>query len=131
MLTDPIADMLTRIRNALQSRHEVVEVPFSKIKLEILKILEKEGYVRKSDLISDGSKSKILVQLKYQINQEPVISSLHKVSRPGRRVYVGCEEIRPVFGGYGLSVLSTSKGVLSDKQAKEAKVGGELLCTVW
>jgi small subunit ribosomal protein S8 len=131
MMTDPIADMLTRIRNAIQSQKEMVEVPFSKVKLGILKILQQEGYVRSAQVAMDGQKGKIQVALRYGSKKEPVITDLNRVSRPGRRVFVGYNDIKPVFGGLGVSVLSTSKGLMTDKQAKESKMGGELLFTVW
>ncbi len=131
MMTDPIADMLTRIRNGIHAKKEVVEIPFSKLRLGILKILKKEGYVGSITETSDQSKSKILVTLRYDSQKEPVITSLQRVSRPGRRVYVSYQDVKPVLGGMGLSVLSTSKGLMSNGEAKENKIGGELLCTVW
>ena len=131
MINDPIADMLTRIRNGMRAQKEVVEVPFSKLKMEVLKILQSEGYVRSAEEVTDGKKAKILVTLRYAGKKEPVITDLKRVSKPGRRVFVGYEDIRPVFGGLGLAVLSTSKGLMSDKKARENKVGGELLFTVW
>jgi small subunit ribosomal protein S8 len=131
MMTDPIADLLTRIRNAIHAKHEVVEVPYSKLKLELLKLLEQEGYLRSINVVSEGSSGKILVTLRYTPKKEPVISHLQRISRPGLRVYVGYDEIKPVLSGMGIAVLSTSKGLMTDKQAKENKVGGELLCSVW
>lgn len=131
MMTDPIADMLTRIRNGIHAKKEVVEIPFSKLRLGILKILKKEGYIGSITETSDKSKSKILVTLRYDSQKEPVITSLQRVSRPGRRVYVNYQDVKPVLGGMGLSVLSTSKGLMSNGEAKENKIGGELLCTVW
>ncbi len=130
-MTDPIADMLTRIRNGIHAKKEVVEIPFSKLRLGILKILKKEGYVGSITETSDKSKSKILVTLRYDSQKEPVITSLQRVSRPGRRVYVNYQDVKPVLGGMGLSILSTSKGLMSNGDAKENKIGGELLCTVW
>lgn len=131
MMTDPISDMLTRIRNGIHAKKEVVEIPFSKLRLGILKILKKEGYVGSITETSDQSKSKILVTLRYDAQKQPVITSLQRVSRPGRRVYVSYQDVKPVLGGMGLSVLSTSKGLMSNGEAKENKIGGELLCTVW
>lgn len=131
MMTDPISDMLTRIRNGIHARKEVVEVPFSKIKLGVLKILEEEGYVRTVNLVSQGPNSKILVTLRYNPNRDPAISTLDRVSKPGRRIYLGYREIKPVLSGLGILVLSTSKGLMSDKKAKEQKLGGEVLCSVW
>ena len=131
MMTDPISDMLTRIRNGIHARKEVVEVPFSKIKLAVLKILEEEGYVHTVNLVSQGPSSKILVTLRYTPSREPVISNLDRVSKPGRRIYLGYREIKPILSGLGVLVLSTSKGLMSDKKAKEYKLGGEVLCSVW
>ncbi len=131
MMTDPISDMLTRIRNGIHAKKEVVEIPFSKLRLGILKILKKEGYIGSITETSDQSKSKILVTLRYDAQKQPVITSLERVSRPGRRVYVSYQDVKPVLGGMGLSVLSTSKGLMSNGEAKENKIGGELLCTVW
>jgi len=131
MINDPISDMLTRIRNGMRAQKEVVEVPFSKLKIAVLKILQSEGYLRAAEEVTDGKKSKILVTLRYVGKKDPVITDLKRVSKPGRRVFVGYEEIRPVFGGLGLAVLSTSKGLMSDKMARENKVGGELLFTIW
>jgi len=131
MMTDPISDMLTRIRNGIHAQKDVVEVPFSKIKLSVLKILEEEGYVRSVNLVSQGPGSKILVTLRYTPSREPVISTLDRVSKPGRRVYMGYREIKPILSGLGVLILSTSKGLMSDKKAKEHKLGGEILCSVW
>ncbi len=131
MMTDSISDFLTRIRNGLHARHEVVEIPYSKLKLAIAKILEQEGYVRSASSVTDSRGGKILVTLRYTSKREPVITELKRVSKPGRRVYLGYEKIKPVLSGMGLSIVSTSKGIMTDKQAKESKMGGELLCTVW
>lgn len=131
MMTDPISDMLTRIRNGIHAHKDVVEVPYSKIKLSVLKILEEEGYVRSVNLVSQGPSSKILVNLKYTSERESVISNLDRVSKPGRRIYLGYKEFKPVLSGMGVLVLSTSRGLMSDKKAKEHKVGGEVLCSVW
>ena len=131
MMTDPVADMLTRIRNAIHAKREVVEVPFSKLKMGLVKLLEREGYLHTSSVAEDGKRGKILITLRYTQTKEPVINQVRRVSKPGRRVYVGYSEIKPVLGGMGTAILSTSKGLLTDKQAKEAKIGGELLCTIW
>ncbi len=131
MITDPIADMLTRVRNAIHAKKERVEVPYSKLKHELCKILEKEGYVRGSDLVWDGNKGKLSLTLRYSASREPVLTSLRRISKPGRRVYVASEKIKSVLGGMGVAVLSTSKGLMTDKQAKEAKLGGEVLCHLW
>ncbi|MBF0492015.1 MAG: 30S ribosomal protein S8 [Deltaproteobacteria bacterium] len=131
MMTDPVADMLTRIRNAVGSKHERVELPHSLFKLGVLKVLEEEGYVRSVSVISEANKSRIVVTLKYGSQKEPMISFLKRVSKPGRRVYAHCDALKPVLGGLGLSIISTSKGVMSDKKAKESKLGGEIVCTIW
>lgn len=135
-MTDPIADMLTRIRNAVQSRHTRVDVPASKLKLEIARILEAEGYIAGFKLIdnpaSPASPQKVVrLSLKYGPRGERVISGLERVSRPGRRVYFGREAVPTVLGGLGTSILTTSQGVMTGKQATQAGVGGEVLCNVW
>lgn len=130
-MTDPIADMLTRIRNALTAKHESVEVPASNMKKEIAKILLSEGFVQDVKFEEDGVQGKIVVTLKYGPRKEKVISGLKRVSRPGLRVYAGCTELPRVLGGMGIAVLSTSRGIMTDKQARKANVGGEVLCYVW
>ena len=130
MLTDPIADMLTRIRNAARVKAEKVDMPASKLKLEIAKILKEEGFIRAYKVIKDRKQGILRVNLKYA-EGEPVITGIQKVSKPGRRVYVGSEEIPRVMGGVGLAILTTPKGVLSDKVCRKENVGGELLCNVW
>ncbi len=130
MLTDPIADMLTRIRNAARIKAEKVDIPASKLKLEIAKILKEEGFIRAYKVIKDRRQGILRVNLKYA-DGEPVITGLEKVSKPGRRVYVGSQEIPRVMGGVGLAILTTPKGVLSDKVCRRENVGGELLCHVW
>ncbi len=131
MMTDPISDLLTRIRNAISAEREIVEIPYSKMKLELVKVLEREGYIRSHTVAQDGSVGKVLVTLKYTPKKKAVISYLQRVSKPGRRVYRGYQKIKPVLGGMGISVLSTSQGLMTDKQAKEAKIGGEWLCSIW
>ncbi|GAB7387282.1 30S ribosomal protein S8 [Bacillaceae bacterium] len=131
VMTDPIADMLTRIRNANAVRHEVVEVPASKIKKEIARILKEEGFVRDVEYIDDNKQGIIRIYLKYGPNNERVITGLKRISKPGLRVYAKSSEIPRVLGGLGIAVLSTSKGVMTDKQARQAKVGGEVLAYVW
>ena len=130
-MTDVIADMLTRIRNALLAKHETVEIPASNMKKAIAEILLKEGYV--SDVkIEDGNvQGKIVITLKYAANGQKVISGLKRISKPGLRVYVGFEEIPQVLGGLGIAILSTSKGVMTDKEARKAHQGGEVLAYVW
>ncbi|MFO0647782.1 MAG: 30S ribosomal protein S8 [Polyangiales bacterium] len=132
MLTDPISDMLTRIRNATMARHERVSVPASRLKRAVAEILASEGYVSSVQTESgdDGRESLTLV-LKYGRDRAPVIEGIRRVSRPGRRVYVACDDIAKVRSGLGISVLSTSRGVMSDREARKQGVGGELLCEVW
>ena len=131
-LTDSIADMLTRIRNAAAASLEQVAMPHSKLKAEIARILKQEGYVRDFavEKEKDGTHKQILITLKYSA-KGPVIVGLKRISRPGRRVYVGSDDVPRVLGGMGVSVLSTSRGLMTGREAKKQKVGGELLCTVW
>lgn len=130
-MTDSIADMLTRIRNATRARHEVVEVPASKLKTAIAQLLKDEGYIRDFHSVDYKGQGKILINLKYTGKKQPIIAGLKRVSKPGRRVYVKYSEIKPVFNGLGLAILSTPRGVVTDKAAREMKVGGELLLNVW
>ncbi|MDA8174397.1 MAG: 30S ribosomal protein S8 [Nitrospiraceae bacterium] len=130
MLTDPIADMLTRIRNSARIRAEKVDIPASRMKLEIAKILKEEGLIRAYKVIRDKRQGVLRINLKY-VDGESVITDLQKVSKPGRRIYVGWKEIPKVMGGVGLAVLTTPAGVLSDKTCRKDKVGGELLCYIW
>jgi len=130
-MTDPIADMLTRIRNANMANHERVEVPASKIKSEIARILHEEGYIRNYRFIEDNKQGILRLYLKYGENEEKVITNLKRISKPGRRIYVNSKDIPRVRGGLGTAILSTSKGVMTDKQCKEANVGGEVLCYIW
>jgi small subunit ribosomal protein S8 len=131
VMTDPIADMLTRIRNANLVRHESLEVPASKIKREICEILKREGFIRDAEYIEDGKQGIIRIFLKYGKNNERVITGLKRISKPGLRVYAKHNEIPRVLRGLGIAILSTSKGVMTDKEARQAKVGGEVLCYVW
>ena len=130
-ITDPIADMLTRIRNAGSARHETVDVPNSKMKKAIAEILLEEGYIKSFQLIDDGTQGVIRVTLKYGPGKEKVISGLRRVSKPGLRVYVGADELPRVLRGLGIAIVSTSKGVMTDKAARAAHVGGEVLAFVW
>jgi small subunit ribosomal protein S8 len=130
-MTDPIADMLIRIRNAAQARHKRVDVPASKLKLEIARILLKERFIANYKFVEDGPQGTIRIYLKYTPDEEPVINGLERVSKPGLRRYCTATEIPRVFGGMGVSILSTSRGVLSGREARQVGVGGELLCTVW
>jgi small subunit ribosomal protein S8 len=131
-MTDPIADMLTRIRNGIQSHHERVELPASKLKVEIARILKSEGFIRNYNLAQkDEPQGTLRIDLKYAANGEPVIHGIERISRPGRRVYRNKQEIPSVLGGLGLAIVSTSKGVLSGQEAVKSGVGGEVLCQVW
>lgn len=129
--SDPIADMLTRVRNAMQARHPKVDVPASKLKMEIARILREEGYILNYKLAEEGAKRTIKIYLKYNPNNTPVISKLERVSRPGCRVYVGSKDIPKVLGGLGISILTTPQGVMTGRNARKENVGGELLCQVW
>lgn len=130
-ITDPVADMLTRIRNAIAARHDTVDVPSSGMKKAIADILLQEGYIRNFQLVEDGNQGIIRIILKYGPNKEKTISGLRRVSKPGLRVYAGAEELPRVLHGLGISIISTSKGVMTDKKARELNVGGEVLAFVW
>jgi small subunit ribosomal protein S8 len=130
-ITDPIADLLTRIRNAQRANHEQVEIPASKLKLEIVRILAEERFIKGYQQVADDKQGTIRVQLKYGSRREPVITNLKRVSKPGLRVYKNSDELKRVLGGMGIAIISTSKGVLTDSQARKAHVGGEVLCEVW
>ena len=131
LVNDPIADMLTRIRNALIARHEEVIIPASNMKKSIAKILLDEGYIKSVDYIDDGLQGKIKIALKYAQGKESVIKGLKRISKPGLRVYAKNEEIPKVLGGLGIAIISTSKGVMADKAARAAGVGGEVLAFIW
>ena len=131
MLTDPIADMLTRIRNANSARHDTVDVPASNMKKSIAQILLDEGYIKAFQVVEDGTQGVIRITLKYNAGKEKVISGLRRVSKPGLRVYVGADELPRVLRGLGIAIVSTSKGVMTDKAARAAHVGGEVLAFVW
>ena len=130
-ITDPIADMLTRIRNANASKHESVEIPASNMKKQIAQILVDEGYIKSYNIIDDGKQGIIKVLLKYGPNKSLVIRGIKRVSKPGLRIYVGSEEIPKVMRGLGVAIVSTSKGIMTDKAARKANVGGEVLAFVW
>ncbi|OUQ78354.1 30S ribosomal protein S8 [Flavonifractor sp. An100] len=130
-ITDPIADMLTRIRNANNAKHDTVDVPASNMKKAIAQILLEEGYIKNFQLIDDGTQGVIRITLKYGAGKEKVISGLRRVSKPGLRVYAGAEELPRVLRGLGIAIVSTSKGVMTDKKARQAHVGGEVLAFVW
>jgi len=130
-MTDPIADMLTRIRNAFRASHDLVDIPSSKLKINIAKVLKSEGYIKNFKIISDGRHRHIRIFLKYDEKGSSVIGGLMRVSKPSCRVYKGYDEIPKVLNGYGVNIVSTSKGLLADAQARKMKVGGEILCLVW
>ncbi len=131
VLTDPIADMLTRIRNANMAEKKVVQMPHSKMKSEIARILKAEGFIKDYTMENDGGKSILNVFLKYTIDREPVIQGLRRISKPSCRKYVNAEEVPRVLGGIGTAILSTSSGVMTDNEAREKHVGGEVLCYIW
>jgi small subunit ribosomal protein S8 len=131
MFTDPIADMLTRVRNAIRARHPKVDVPASKLKIEIARILKEEGYIANFKVAEEGTKKTIKIYLKYGPDNEPIISAIERVSRPGCRVYVGRLEIPRVLGGLGINILTTARGVMTGRDAHREKIGGEILCRVW
>ncbi|MBS1877787.1 MAG: 30S ribosomal protein S8 [Acidobacteria bacterium] len=130
-MTDPVADMLTRVRNAINARHPKVDVPASKLKTEIARILKEEGYILNYKLTEEGAKKFIRIYLKYTPGNVPVISRIERVSRPGCRVYVGSKEVPRVLGGLGVNILTTPRGVMSGASARKEGVGGEVLCQVW
>ena len=131
MMTDPIADMLTRIRNALKARFEKVEIPSSSIKVNIAKILKDEGYITNFHVVQDGKQGMLVVSLKYGEKGDPVIAELIRLSKPSRRVYVNKGNVPKIRNGMGVAVISTSKGIVTDTVARQQGVGGELLCSVW
>ena len=132
-MTDPIADMLTRIRNASRARHQKVAVPWSRVKENILKVFVQEGYVKdyKKVKAAEGAGEELIVQLKFDRDNRPIILGLKRVSRPSLKVYVGAQQLTPIRNGLGINILSTSKGILVDREAQRANVGGEVLCSVW
>ncbi len=130
-MTDPIADMLTRIRNALIVKHDVVEVPASNMKKEIARLLLQEGYITSYEIVEQEVQSKIVITLKYGPNGEKVINGLKRVSKPGLRIYAGHDELPKVLGGLGIAIISTPKGVMTDKEARKANHGGEVLAYIW
>jgi len=129
--TDPIADMLTRVRNASQAKHTTVEMPFSKIKLALAKILEQEGYIAGFEIREDGKRKILQLQLKYDAQRRPVVSGLRRVSRPGLRVYAGMHDIPRILGGVGTVVVSTNRGVMTGREARRRHLGGELIAEIW
>jgi small subunit ribosomal protein S8 len=131
MMTDTIADMLTRIRNAASARHERTTVPFSKLKFALAKILEREGYVLSVEQASDSGKPSIDIKLKYDVSKKPAITSIKRISTPGRRVYKSVSEIPHVLNNYGISIISTPAGLMTNREAKKNNVGGEIVCEVY
>jgi len=130
-MTDPIADLLTRIRNAQLAKHDRLELPASKLKLELCQLLKDEGYIDNIEVLEGSPSEQIRIYLRYSKGGKPAITRMQRVSRPGRRVYRGADDLRPVLNGLGTSVLSTSKGLLTDTQAREQRIGGEVLCEIW
>ena len=131
-MSDPIADMLTRIRNANTAKHDTVDVPSSKMKLAIAQILLEEGYIKKYDIVEEGNFKTIRITLKYNADKtERIISGIKRISKPGLRVYAGKEDLPKVLGGLGIAIISTNQGVITDKKARELQVGGEVLAFVW
>ena len=131
MMTDPIADMLTRIRNAVRVEKSHVDIPLSKVKRGLAEVLKREGYIWDWEEVESTPVKHIRILLKYGPNGERVIQNIKRVSKPGRRVYSGAAKLRPVLGGLGISVISTSRGVISDREARQRRLGGEVLCEVW
>jgi len=129
-MTDSIADMLNQIKNAQILSYEEVKIPFSKLRYEVVKILEQEKFIDKIDKLGKKNRKIIKISLKYE-NGKPAISGLKRISKPGRRVYFSVKEIKPVRGGYGLAIISTPKGLMTDKRAKKEKIGGEVICEIW
>ncbi len=131
MMTDPIADMLTRIRNANMAKLEKVDVPASKLNIELTKILKEKGFIKSFKVVRDRKQGIIRISLKYLEGQEKAITGLKRISKPGRRVYVDKSEIPMIMGGYGIAVLTTSKGILTDEVCRREGIGGEVLCSIW
>ena len=130
-MTDPIADMLTRIRNAQRASHELVNIPSSKLKINVAKVLKSEGYIKNFKKTNIDSRNVIRIFLKYDDTQKPIIHGIKKISTPGRRIYSGYRKMPRIFNGHGILIVSTSTGVITGKKATERKVGGELICSVW
>jgi len=130
-MTDPVADMLTRIRNAITASYDTVEVPSSKIKINIVKVLKFEGYIRNYKIVGDSKQDIIVIYLKYNEDKSPVIKGLKKISKPSCRIYSRCKKIPRVLDGLGINIISTSKGVMTDREARRMGTGGEIICSVW
>ena len=131
ILSDPIADMLTRIRNAVKAKFNSVDIPGSKLKFEMARILKDEGYIRNYKFLKDGKQGILRIYLRYGPGQTNIVYGLKRISKPSRRVYVRSKDIKPVLNGLGISILSTSKGIMTDKKARQSNVGGEILCNIW
>jgi small subunit ribosomal protein S8 len=131
MMTDPISDLITRIRNANRANHEKVDIPSSRLKQEVVRLIKEEGFIRNYKVLEDKRQGVIRVFLKYGPNRERVINNLERISKPGRRIYTPADRIPRVLGGLGVAILSTSQGVMTDRQARRARVGGEVLCYIW
>ena len=131
VVNDPIADMLTRIRNAQVAKHDSVTMPASNMKKSIAKLLQEEGYIKSYEFIDDGLQGNIKITLKYLDKKQPVLVGLKRISKPGLRVYAACEDLPKVLGGLGIAIISTSKGIMTDKAARKENLGGEVLCYVW
>lgn len=130
-MTDPIADLLSRVRNALLAKHDRLDVPVSKLKLEVCRLLKEEGFIKNFRVIDGTPVGSLRIFLRYSPEGEPAINHVERISKPGRRVYIASKDIKPVRNGLGLGIVSTSQGLLSDAQARQRKVGGELLCELW
>ena len=130
-VSDPIADMLTRVRNGVKANFNSVDVPGSKLKTELAKILKDEGFIKNFKFLKDGKQGILRIYLKYGPGQSAVVYGLKRISKPSRRVYVKSKDIKPVYNGMGISILSTSRGIMSDKKARQENVGGEILCNIW
>ena len=130
-ITDPVADMLTRIRNASSAKHETVDVPASNLKKAIAEILLEEGYIKSYSVVDNGNQGMIHITLKYLAKKQPVISGLRRISKPGLRIYAGAEELPRVLKGLGIAIISTSKGIMTDKKARKLGIGGEVLAYIW
>ena len=130
-MSDPIADLLTRMRNNIQIRSKVVTIPFSRLKTQILEVLKREGFIRNFEVVAEENKKNILVYLKYAENGSSVVSMLQRVSKPGCRIYSKATDVKPVLNGLGISVITTAKGVLSDRECRAQNVGGEVICEIW
>ena len=131
VINDPIADMLTRIRNAQVARHDTVTMPASNMKKSIAKLMQNEGFIKSYEVIDDGLQGEIKITLKYLDKKQPVIVGLKRISKPGLRVYASCDELPKVLGGLGVAIISTSRGVMTDKAARKQNLGGEVLCYIW